>query len=105
MDVIQVNNSGKDKLYRSLDSYSRTFVRRGVSITVQAHSDKIGSINIQVNGKLGIAIKNIVVSYDTLVEEWVGISDGYEYHMLSLSEISILIRNKIQRLSTLVTKF
>jgi hypothetical protein len=105
MDVIQVNSAGKDKLYRSLNSYTSSFVRRGVSITVQAHSDKIGSIDIQVNGKRGIGRKNIVVHYDELVEEWVGISDGYEYHMLNLSEISTLIRNKIQKLSTLLTKF
>lgn len=105
MAIVKVNAAERDKLYRSLNTYCQSFTRRGVSFTVQAHSGFIGSIDIRVNGKRGMGTKNIVVIFDNLLEEWVAISDGYEFHMLSLSEITNMIRSKIQALSTLVTKF
>ena len=104
MDIIKVDASKRDKLYSALDTNTRTFIKRGVSINIQAHSGKHGIIDIQVNGKLGIGRKTIVINYDDLLEEWIAISDGYEFHMVSLSEISIVIRNKITKMSQILTK-
>lgn len=104
MIINKIPASAKEKLYHYLYSYTSSMTRRGVSILCVAHSDKFGTIDIEVNGKRGIVRKNIVVSFDTAENVWIGIADGYEHRMDSLSEITILVKSKISKLSSLVSK-
>lgn len=104
MIINKIPTSAKEKLYHYLYSYTSSLSKRGVTILCVAHSDKFGTIDIEVNGKRGIVRKNIIVAYDTAAAVWIGISDGYEHRMDSLSEITILVRSKISKLSSLVSK-
>lgn len=104
MKVKTVDRSKKDKLYYALYSYSHSLMRRGVTIIPFAHSGYFGSVDITVVGVRGIVRKTIVVSYDELNKIWVSVSDGKEYELTSLSEISNLLRSKIAKMSTVVSK-
>ena len=104
MVINKISSSDKEKLYHSLYSYCVNLGKRGVSITCIAHSDKYGSVDIQVNGKRGIVRKNVVVAYDAATLEWVAIYDGIECRMDMLSEITIVVRSCITKLSALVSK-
>lgn len=104
MEIIQSNKSRRDKLYRSLDTYSKSFQRRGITILPQAHSGNIGCITISVNGKQGIAQKNIIIFYNETEDIWTAASDGIEYKLLGLSDISVVIKNRLAKLTSVITK-
>nr|DAJ29010.1 MAG TPA: hypothetical protein [Caudoviricetes sp.] len=104
MIINKIPSAGKEKLYQSLYSYTSSLIKRGVSIQCIAHSDKYGAIDIQVNGKRGIVRKNIVVAYDTAEQLWLAINDGYECKMYSLSDVTVVVRSAITKLSSLVSK-
>ena len=104
MKVKTVDRSKKDKLYFALYAYSNSLMRRGVTIIPLAHSGYFGSIDVTVSGVRGIVRKTIVINYDELNSAWVAVSDGKEYELTSLSEISNLLRSKIVKMSTVVSK-
>ena len=105
MKSVKTNTSARDKLFNMLWSYCRSVYRKSVSYTVEAYSGMFGSITLQVVGKKATGKKKIVVYYDKELEQWIAVMDSTEYYLQSLSEITILIKTKIQQLSTVVNKF
>lgn len=102
--VIENDKEGSLKLRLALSKLTKSYSRRGVAFVISAHSKYVANLTMLVTGKRGTAQKSFVIIYDEVTEEWVAYSDGYSYRMLSLSEISMLVKNKIQKLHTVLTK-
>ena len=99
------NVTGRDKLYNSLDAYCRTINKRSVNYTIEAYSAYFASVIVQITGKRATAQKKIVLYYDIDDKIWVAAFDGIEYELFSLSEITVLIRKQISKLTGWVNKF
>lgn len=104
MIIEQINSSARDSFQLSLDKFSKSFAKRGVSFIVLAHSEFVGQITILVTGKRGTAEKTIVLVYNQKTLEWEAYCDGYLFKMLALNEISSVIKSHISKLSTLLLK-
>lgn len=104
MIITKINSSSRGKLYNNLFKYVSSFSRRGVSISVFAHSGLAANIIIRVTGLKGTAEKNIVVVFNSAANEWIAYSEGIQYNLISLSEITIIVKNRIQKLHTLTSK-
>lgn len=104
MIIEQVKNDGRTKLRMTLEKLTNSFQKRNVAFVINAHSEFVGSITLIVTGKKGSAQKDIILVFNQKTEEWEGFSDGYCFKLLSISEISTVIKSKIQNLSTVLTK-
>lgn len=104
MVINKVDESKRSKFYMSLQKYSNIANRRGVSAIINTHSDHVGVIDLYVTGKKGTAVKNLVIVYDTVNDEWIVYNDGYEYRMDLLSDVSSILKNMVQKLSSILTK-
>ena len=104
MIVEQVDTSKQSKLFMSLQSMTGSFARRGTVFEIHAHSEYVANITIVVTGKKGTVQKDIVLAYNETNSEWVAYSECYKYTLLSLSEISTVIKSKVQGLFTIVSK-
>lgn len=105
MDIVKIDESKRSKFYMSLYKYCQIVNnKRGVNTVITTHSNHVANITVIVNGKRGIAEKHLVIIYDNLTEEWVIYSDGYEYRMLMLSDITNIMKNMVQKLNTILTK-
>ncbi len=88
----------------ALEKVTNSFVKRGISFVTTAHSEFVGEIIMIVTGKKGTVQKTIVIVYNQKDEYWEGYNDGYIFKMDSLSEISTLVKSKLQNLSALLLK-
>jgi len=104
MIITKIDRSSQGKLYNNLFSYVSSFRRRGVSISIFAHSGLAANIIIRATGLKGTPEKNIVVVFNSTADEWIAYSEGTQYNLISLSEITIIIKNRIQKLHTLTSK-
>lgn len=105
MIITRVDQNLQARLITALESNTRSFARRGVSISCQAQSDVVGSVTIRVSGRKGVAEKIITVVYDKTDKSWNCYCQGYCYNILSLGEISTIVKTQIQRVYTIVSKF
>lgn len=105
MRVKQTNIQGRDKLYTSLDAYCRTMSKRSVNYTIEPYSEYFASITIQVSGKRATAQKKIIVYYDTDEKTWIVVVAGIEYYLVSLSEITSVLKTQLSKLTGWVNKF
>lgn len=105
MIITRVDPNLQAKLIVALEKNTRSFARRGVSISCQAQSDVVGSVTIRVSGRKGIAEKIITVVYDRKDGTWNCYCQGYQYNILTLGEISTIVKSQIQRVYTIVSKF
>lgn len=104
MLITQTNFSGQAKLFMSLVKFTNSFQRRGITFGIHAHSEYIANLTIVVTGKYGTAQKDIVIIFNESTATWEAYSEGYKYEMLLLSEISTLIKTRIQKLNTILSK-
>lgn len=104
MIINKVDNAARKNLMLTLIKYTNSISKRNVNFVVHAQSKTVASIDLIVTGKKGSVQKSVVLIYDTESQEWKGYSDGYEYIMLSLTDISLIFKNMIQKLSTVLTK-
>lgn len=102
MIIEKIQDDQRTKLRLSLLKFCQT--RRGVSYVVTAESEFVGNIQLSVTGKIGTGTKNITVIFNQATAEWEAYCDGYVCKMLGLSEITNLIKTKITKLSTLMSK-
>ncbi len=104
MIIDKIPTDERTKLLMVLYKLTSSYSKRGVSFVINAHSEYVGDITILVTGKLGTAQKSVVLVYNQLTSEWEGYSDGYVFKMLTLNELSTIIKSKINNLSTLLLK-
>jgi len=104
MIIEPIQKDLKAKFQLSLEKLTQSYSKRGVSFVITAESEYVGSIIILVTGKLGTVQKTIIVIYNQKTEEWEAYSEGYCFKMLTLSDISSVIKTKITKLSNLLTK-
>jgi hypothetical protein len=104
MIIEQIPNDKRLSLQLALDKYTKSYIRRGVSFVISAESEYVGNILILITGKKGTVQKNITIVYNQLTTDWEGFSEGYIFKMLSLSEIGIIIKSKVQSLTTILSK-
>ena len=105
MRVKKTNIQGRDKLYNLLDAYCRTINKRSVNYTIEPYSDTFASIIIQITGKRATAQKKVILYFDTEYKLWVAIVSGIEYYLVSLAEITQVLKQQITKLSGFVNKF
>lgn len=96
----RVNDAGRLSLQTKLQTQLFGVSKRGVSFSVQAHSDRIATIIISVAGLYGIAQNTVIVShqqtgefddYGNPIYQWYGFSNGYRYTFDSLNDIKKLM--------------
>lgn len=104
MLITQTNFSGQSKFYMSLVKLTNSYRKRGVSFGIHAHSEFVANLTIVVTGKYGTGQKDIVVLYNDVTKNWEAYSQGYKYDMTSLSELSTLIKTRIAKLNTVLSK-
>lgn len=104
MLIEKVNDSDRTKLQMALEKYTNSFSKRNVAFVCTAHAGTVANVIMFVTGKRGTVQKDLVIIFDKETEDWICYSEGVSYQMGSLSDISILIKNKIQKLSTILTK-
>ena len=104
MLITQTDFAGQSKLYMSLVKFTNSFRKRGISFGIHAHSEFIANLTIVVTGKYGTAQKDMVIIFNDTTKNWEIYSEGYKYDMLTLSEISILIKTRIAKLNTVLSK-
>ena len=88
----------------SLEKLTSSYSKRGIACVLTAHSEYVGEITILVTGKKGTVQKTILIIYDKTTQYWEGYNDGYVFKMDSLTEISTIIKSKIQNLAALLLK-
>jgi tRNA 2-selenouridine synthase SelU len=104
MIIEQIPNDKRTKLQTALYSLTNSFARRGVSFVISAESEFVATFILQVSGRKGMVQKTFVLVFDQVNEEWNIFQEGYVYRMTILSEMSTLIKSKIQALHTIVSK-
>ena len=104
MIITKINQTDQSKLYKSLYAKVASYIKRGVSIDIFAHSAIAANVVLRVSGTKGTAEKNIVLFYDSGKDSWIALSEGYEYEMLGLSDITTIVKSSLQRLGTLTSK-
>ena len=105
MRVKKTNIQGRDKLYNLLDAYCRTINKRSVNYTIEPYSEYFASITVQIAGKRATAQKKVVLYFDTENKLWIAIANGIEYYLVSLAEITSILKSQIAKLTGWVNKF
>lgn len=104
MIIERVDEAKRSSFRVSLEKLTNSFARRNVAFVINVHSEFVGNIHIYVTGRRGTAQKTIVLVYNQTTSEWEAFCDGYKYVLLSLSEISILVKNRVAKLNTVLSK-
>jgi hypothetical protein len=104
MIIETINSSERTKLYLALESNLSSFRKRSMLYTISAHSESIAGISLYVTGKRGTVTKDIVVSFNKDIQSWEVFSEGKKYTLVSLSEISAVIRSMIAKMSVTINK-
>lgn len=104
MVIETVKNDKRTQLRLSLEKYTNSYIKRNISLVTIAHSEFVASLDLTVTGKRGGATKNIILVFNELNQEWEVYCDGKKYILLSLGELSIVIKTMIQQLSTVLGK-
>lgn len=110
MKRIDVNNSNIKNLQASIDQLLNGASTRGVSLSGQAHSDRVVSIMITVSGLRGFVQRSLVLlKTDMTIENdlgktgfvWHCYTNGKGYELSTLSEFTNLIRINVNQMRSL----
>jgi len=104
MIITNIPNNERNKLFMSLEANMSSFRKRSIFYVITAHSESIACININVSGKKGNVSKELCIIYDNINMYWNVYSEGKVYSLISLSEISSIVRSIIATLSVVVNK-
>lgn len=102
MIIEKIGEDQRSKLRLSLIKLCQQ--RRGVSFVVTTESEKVGNIQLTVTGKNGSSVKNIIVTFNEATSEWEVYSDGYVYKMSVISDITTVLKQKVSKLSAILSK-
>ena len=105
MRIKKTNLSGRDKLYTTLDAYCKTINKRSVNYTIEVYSESFASIIVQVTGKRLTAQRKLVLSFDKSENYWIAVIGGIEYYLVSLAEVTSILKQQINILNTWSNKF
>ena len=105
MLIEQIPALDRNKLVKALDRNLRSISKTGISVTITAQAKECAVIVLNVTGLKGTASKQIILTYDAAMQQWIGYCDGYKYTLLSLSDVTLLCKNLTVKLSSLVSKF
>lgn len=104
MIIEQVRNDGRTQLMMQLQKLTSSLSKRNVSFVITAHSGYVATFNLIVTGKTGSAQKTFAIVFNQTTQEWEAFCDGYVYKMISLGEISTVIKSMVNKLSVLLHK-
>lgn len=102
--IIEKIDDKRAQLALSLQKYTNSYRRNNISFIINAHTEYVADITIVVTGLRGTVQKDIVIVYIESTQEWTAYCMGYRYTLLALSDISIIIKSLIQKLSVTLTK-
>jgi hypothetical protein len=104
MQIEPISTDGRTKLMMTLQKLTNSLSKRNVIFMLNTHSEYIGNITLTVTGKVGSAQKTVVIVYNQLTTEWEAYCDGYIFKMVSLTELTLMLKSKINKLSVLLKK-
>ena len=104
MIIELINESEKTKLFLLLDKLTKSFSGRNVAFVITANSAYLGTIVILVTGKRGTVQKVLNFAYNQVTGDWEVYSDSHVYKLLDISEASSIVKNKVTKLQTILTK-
>ena len=105
--------SARNALQTRMNNLIHSMGNRNVTVSAMAHSDKVGTILIIVNGIQGSMMTNAVLvkssSNDVdkngnLIEYWYGFANGFKYKLAGIEEIQKVIKQQITYLSQRITR-
>lgn len=103
--IIEQIDTGEITTFNNvLSSLTLTLNKRNVSIIITALSKYNAVIIIKVNGRKGSAERIFSLNYDTLNAEWICLSNGHRYTLLSITELTNILKSTINKLRTILTK-
>lgn len=94
----------RNSFFLAMEKHLNPLQKRNVSFTINVHSRLLGEITMYLSGRRGTVVKNFVFMYNNLTEDWDIYSEGYKYSVNSLSQITTIVKNKIQKLTPLLSK-
>jgi len=104
MQTIQAAQVGQAKLYMSIFKFVNSYQKRGIGIAIHAHTEYVANVTLTIIGKKGTVQKDIVLVYDTIEKCWSAYTEGFQYKLTGLSELSNIIKSRLASLGTIVTK-
>lgn len=104
MIIEPINQADKTKLFLLLDKLTKSFSGRNVAFVITTNSAYLGTIVILVTGKRGTVQKVLNFVYNQATGDWEVYSDNHVYKLLDISEASSIVKNKITKLQTILTK-
>lgn len=105
MRVKKTNIQGRNKFYTELDAYCKSINKRSVTYIIEPYSSTVASISVKMVGKRATAQRNIIIYFDNEYKLWVAIVGGVEYYLISLGEITSLLKQQVAKLSGWVNKY
>ena len=104
MEIINLDRSEISSLYIEIEKNLSTLKRRGVAYVVNVHSKNLATFWIYVTGRRGTVTKDVVVQYDEIELKWKAYAMNKEYILDSLTDIAIIGKSIINRLSPTLSK-
>ena len=107
-------SSERNALQSRLMTLVHSMGDRSVSVSCQAHSEKVATITITVLGIQGAMTTNAVLAksseiddidaYGAIVEYWYGFANGFKYKLSGIEEIQKLIKQQVTYMSQRITR-
>lgn len=105
MKIIKIQSDEKTKLQALLSKVISSFSGKYVAFAIQSHSGEVGTILMTVSGRRGMVQKSIVVVKSNDEEyEWYAYTNGYQFNLSTITELSSIIKSQIQTATTVLTK-
>ena len=104
MIIKNISATKRTNLYLALDANLSSFRKRSMLYTIAAHSDSVANISFYLTGEKGTVVKELTLVFDKLLIEWNVYSEGKQYTLVSLSELSSVIRSMIAKMTVTVNK-
>lgn len=104
---MEVRNTGENsKLQYKIDAVLSSLHKRGLTYTVQVHSDKASTVTVFVSGREGIGQINLCILYNELTMNWEAHTNNLIYVLgSSFSQLPGLIRKRIATVKAAIRKY
>ena len=105
MKIVKIQSDDKTQLQALLSKVISSFSGKYVTFAIQSQSGDVGSILMTISGRRGMVQKSVVVVRSKDDEyEWYAYTNGYQFNLSKITELSSVIKSQIQTALTVLTK-
>lgn len=88
MIIENVSISDTARFYTAIYNNVASLIKRGISVNIVCFDTKNAVINFLITTKNGMVQKEMLISYNSITDDWVAYSLQKRFTFLSLTEIS-----------------